>query len=271
MESWFRHLLGGARCQDESSSGIARCRSNLVPSNREEWSTKKWSLDSSHTGGQSEIGRTTEGLTVFQIVVGLPFLTHNAEAYLTRAFEFSRQFLFKWTVNWRFIGEEEFLSARFSRLLIIAHVSLLALFITTCWLKPSRQSLLETIRQILSPASIPSEKQAVISQRVTRRYVLTTMLASMAIGSLCARSLHYQFYSWIVWATPFLWWRAGFHPILQYAFFLQQEWAWNVYPSTDLSSIAVVQILAVTVVGIWYATSKEDLESGASTKNVHVE
>lgn len=207
---------------------------------------------------------------IIQIITGLPFLTHDAQAYLSRAFEFSRQFYFKWTVNWRFVGEERFLSPAFSRALLASHVFLLVLFTTTRWLKPSRQSLAETVRSVLSPSSLPPEKQAVISARVTPRFILTTILGAMAIGSLCARSLHYQFYSWIVWTTPYLLWRAGAHPVVQYALFFVQEWAWNVYPSTAASSAAVVVGLGVTVAMLWNGTVRED-GSDSPVEHQHVD
>ena len=203
-------------------------------------------------------------------IIGLPFLTHDAQAYFSRAFEFSRQFFFKWTVNWRFVGEERFLSTEFSGFLLALHISLLILFVTTRWLKPTRQSLAETVRAVLSPSSIPPEKHSVVSARITPQFTLTTILSAMAIGSLAARSLHYQFYSWIVWTTPFLLWRAGAHPILQYALFFAQEWAWNVYPSTDTSSAVVVFVLATTVAMLWNGTAKDD-GSDASSKHQHVE
>jgi alpha-1,3-mannosyltransferase len=99
---------------------------------------------------------------------------------------------------------------------------------------------------------------------------LITILSANAIGMLCARSLHYQFYSWIVWATPALLWRAGYHPVLQYALWGAQEYAWNVFPSTNFSSMVVVQVLAATVVGVWYGTRKEATDAVAE-KHQHVE
>lgn len=179
---------------------------------------------------------------------------HDPRAYLSRAFEFSRQFMFKWTVNWRFVGEERFLSAEFSKALLACHVFLLVLFILTRWLEPSQQSLAEVIQTLISPSSVPPEKRAVISSRVTPQFILTTILSAMAIGAVTARSLHYQFYSWIVWTTPFLLWRAGVHPVVQYALFFVQEYAWNVYPSTDSSSAIVVSVLALTVTLLWNGT-----------------
>ncbi|KAK4963887.1 dolichyl-P-Man:Man(5)GlcNAc(2)-PP-dolichol alpha-1,3-mannosyltransferase [Elasticomyces elasticus] len=185
-----------------------------------------------------------------QIVVAWPFLSVNARSYFSRAFEFTRQFLFKWTVNWRFVGEDVFLSRRFSITLLATHISLLCLFIMTRWLRPSGQPLSRIIRMLFSPPS--AKAQALIARHVTPEFILTTVLSANAIGMLCARSLHYQFYSWIAWATPFLLWRAGFHPVLQYALWAAQEWAWNVYPSTGSSSTVVVAVLGVVVAGVWY-------------------
>lgn len=36
-----------------------------------------------------------------------------------------------------------------------------------------------------------------------------------------------------------------------------QEWAWNVFPSTDESSAVVVGCLAVTVMGAWWGSRGE--------------
>jgi alpha-1,3-mannosyltransferase len=79
---------------------------------------------------------------------------------------------------------------------------------------------------------------------------MTVLLSSLAIGLLCARSLHYQFFAYLAWATPFLLWRAGLHPILIYTAWALQEWAWNVYPSTNASSAVVVLSLALQVFGV---------------------
>jgi alpha-1,3-mannosyltransferase len=85
-----------------------------------------------------------------QIILAFPFLPTNATGYLQRAFEFSRQFLFKWTVNWRFVGEETFLSREFSTALLIGHVSALLLFITTRWLKPAEKSIWRSRSEVCS-------------------------------------------------------------------------------------------------------------------------
>ena len=96
---------------------------------------------------------------------------------------------------------------------------------------------------------------------------MTSILTSMAIGMLCARSLHYQFYAYIAWSTPFLLWKAGLHPILIYAIWGAQEWGWNVYPSTDTSSIVVVGCLFVQVFSVWWGT-RNDLAEVSSPAEI---
>ncbi|KAI9886113.1 MAG: hypothetical protein M1823_002073 [Watsoniomyces obsoletus] len=205
------------------------------------------------------IGRFLSRVTIhavvmlgLQILLAWPFMRTNALGYFSRAFEFSRSFLFKWTVNWRFVGEETFGSPAFSLTLLILHVSLLGWFTFTRWIRPSGRSITELAKMAIVPP--PPRVQQSINSRIDARYILTTVLAANAIGMLCARSLHYQFYAWLAWGTPFLLWRTGFPPIVQYLLWAVQEWAWNVYPSTDASSRAVVGILAIMVAGVWTGT-----------------
>lgn len=161
--------------------------------------------------------------------------------------------MFKWTVNWRFVGEERFLGRSFSFLLIAMHLSLLYTFGAGIWLAPSGWTVPDAFHKLLAPP--PKEEQAGISRRVTPNFILTAILSAMIIGCLCARSLHYQFFVYIAWSTPFLLWKSGVHPVFIYAVCMAQEWAWNVYPSTDASSLVVVGCLAITVGSVWIGTS----------------
>ena len=181
--------------------------------------------------------------------------------YVSRAFELTRQFLFKWTVNWRFVGEEWFLSRKFSLLLLTLHLVLLGVFATTVWLRPSRSNLPDLIGGLLRG----QHRKVSLSSS----FVLTTMLTSLAIGLLCARSLHYQFFAYLAWATPFLLWQGGYHPTLIYAIWGLQEWAWNTYPSTNLSSSVVVMSLAAQVFGV--LLNSKCAVDGASQKKEHRE
>lgn len=205
-------------------------------------------------------------LTVFQILLGYAFLAVDARSYLSRAFEFSRQFMFKWTVNWRFVGEENFLSSWFSTSLLVAHAVLLLAFLKGKWL---HTSLSNAIKDLMSP---PSERyQAEVARGVTPSFILTTVLSSIIIGCLCARSLHYQFYSYIAWSTPFLLWRSGLHPVLVVATWTAQEWAWNVYPSTDTSSMTVIECLMIQVLAVWLGKTEDPIPAGEDEHKEHTE
>lgn len=74
------------------------------------------------------------------------------KAYLSRAFEFSRQFLYEWTVNWRFVSEETFLSARWARSLLLVHVALLVAFGLLRW-SPFPGGTLGVLRRGLAPSN----------------------------------------------------------------------------------------------------------------------
>ncbi|KAJ5488958.1 Dol-P-Man:Man(5)GlcNAc(2)-PP-Dol alpha-1-3-mannosyltransferase [Penicillium diatomitis] len=188
---------------------------------------------------------------LIQVLISIPFIRENPLGYLSKAFELSRQFMFKWTVNWRFVGEETFLSKEFSLGLLVLHVSLLALA-SAVWVKPSGTNVVRFLQDSIQGRHPPMS--------LSGSFIMTVLLSSLTIGMLCARSLHYQFFSYLAWATPFLLWRAGFHPVLIYGLWAMQEWAWNVYPSTDLSSLGVVVLLAVQVFGV-IANGIRDTES----------
>ncbi|EEH40388.2 mannosyltransferase [Paracoccidioides lutzii Pb01] len=179
-----------------------------------------------------------------QVLFALPFLKENPSSYISRSFEFTRQFLFRWTVNWRFVGEKVFTSNAFAVALLAVHASLLGLFLIFCWIRPLTTSPEQLIKNIVRGRQLPIQ--------IVNSFIMTTMLSSLAIGLLCARSLHYQFFAYLSWATPYLLWKSGFHPVITYLVWAAQEWAWNVYPSTTASSITVVSGLSIQVFGVFW-------------------
>lgn len=180
----------------------------------------------------------------------------DSMAYFTRAFDFSRAFLYKWTVNFRFLSEDTFLSKQLSYTLLFAHAYLLLSFFQTRWIMPSRSTdILHFAERYVGTFDWRIEEQ--IAKRVTPRFVTDTILGCMTIGMMCARSLHYQFFVYISWGTPYLLWRSGIHPIAIYMIWGVQEWAWLTFPSTNASSLAVVATLASQVAAIWYGTGSE--------------
>ena len=72
-------------------------------------------------------------MLVFQLVLGWPFLSTYPREYLTGAFDLSRKFLFKWTVNWRFLGEEIFLSSELAKMLLLGTTIALLAFAHFKW------------------------------------------------------------------------------------------------------------------------------------------
>lgn len=198
----------------------------------------------------------TQAMIIVQISVlyGYPF-RKRAPSYFSKAFELSRVFMYKWTVNWRFVPESTFLSKPFALGLLAVHAGLLLWFAKTRWMKPSKRNFREFLKLAI-PAKEPRDQDD-MARRITPDFITTTILTATLIGMLCARSLHYQFFAYIAWATPFLLWKAAFHPVVQYVLWGVQEWAWNVYPSTPLSSATAVSVLAITVVGAWWGTRNE--------------
>ena len=200
-----------------------------------------------------------------QVLLAVPFITVDTKSYVGRAFQLTRQFLFKWTVNWRFVGEETFLSQKFAVSLLGVNMMLLALFLFTRWTRPSGLSPACLARTIFKP--LPPGVQHQISQNVTPDFILTCTITSLIIGLLCARSLHYQFYAYIAWSTPFLLWKSNIPWYLICVIWAGQEWAWNVYPSTDTSSMVVVGCLAMQVAGVWWGTRNDFAELISPTKS----
>lgn len=137
--------------------------------------------------------------------------------------------------------------------LLVLHISLLAIFFRN-WVKPSGSNMVRFLQDTLQG------RQKTVP--LSRSFTMTVMLSSLAIGLLCARSLHYQFFAYLAWATPFLLWRAGVHPVLIYALWALQEWAWNVFPGTNASSAVVVLSLGVQVLGVLFNGSSEVDKNG---------
>lgn len=188
-------------------------------------------------------------VVMLQVITAIPFLDPkegDASAYFHQAFDFGRQFLYEWTVNWRFVAEETFLSKSFAIGLLVLHISILAVFVQTRWQSPAGSPGLPAFLRkfVVREKGIADDD---VAAKVTPTFVMDTMLASMAIGLLCARSLHYQFYAYLGWATPYLLWRSGGGFVWVFSNWAAQEYAWLIFPSSDLSSMIVVFELALQV------------------------
>jgi len=193
---------------------------------------------------------------IVQACLAFPFLNNQIGTgfiYFERAFDFGRQFLYKWTVNWRFVDEKVFLSREFAIGLLIVHVSAILYFMENRWVKPSSSSIKDFVKKYTGN-QISFEDEQAAEAAVTPTFVMDSMLGSVAIGMLCARSLHYQFYAYLGWASPYLLWRLGAGPAWVLTNMLVQEMAWLQYPSTNASSAVVVAELAVQILCVLYGS-----------------
>ena len=68
-----------------------------------------------------------------QLVLAFPFLQSHPMQYLKGAFDLGRVFLFKWTVNWRFVSEEIFVHKGFHVFLLVLHITVLCILAPRWW------------------------------------------------------------------------------------------------------------------------------------------
>ncbi|KAI8320506.1 ALG3-domain-containing protein, partial [Martensiomyces pterosporus] len=167
-----------------------------------------------------------------QLLVAAPFLAAHPAEYLSRAFELGREFTFRWTVNWRFVGEPVFLSQGWARSLLAAHLALLAVLALGVWPRLSNNTALSVIKRGLGRSNwTRAAKNSVHADEI-----LTVLFTSNLVGVVCARSLHYQFYSWYFHMLPYLLFKSCLPAAIQIAVWGAIEYSWNVYPSTNFSS-----------------------------------
>jgi alpha-1,3-mannosyltransferase len=75
-------------------------------------------------------------MALIQAALAYPFLSQYPAEYFSKAFEFSRVFDYTWTVNWRMMTEETFLSDWFAIQLLCGHALTLMMFIIFIWCEP---------------------------------------------------------------------------------------------------------------------------------------
>ncbi|KAK0210637.1 glycosyltransferase family 58 protein [Desarmillaria ectypa] len=152
-----------------------------------------------------------------QVLIAFPFIRDNWREYAQGAFDLSRVFLYKWTVNWRMVSEETFLSPQWRKALLLGHVCTLIAFGWNRWCKQDGgvpQVLLRGLRRPTLPASLIP---------VTAESIATILFTSNLIGILFARSLHYQFYCWYAQQLSFLAWKTRY-PLIVKCIFFQISW-----------------------------------------------
>lgn len=179
-----------------------------------------------------------------QGLLALPFLITSPFSYIRGAFGGFGDLQHKWTVNWKFMTPDIFLSKPMFVLVLSCHVGLLGIFAARRWCV-AEGGLLAACRELPRRALLPE-------------HIVTLMLTCNFIGVVCSRSLHFQFYCWYWHAMPFLLWQAVRLPVVAKLLVLMAmefTWSYHLDPvegtSTPLSS-AVLQAAHLVALGsLW--------------------
>ncbi|GAB4832355.1 dolichyl-P-Man:Man(5)GlcNAc(2)-PP-dolichol alpha-1,3-mannosyltransferase [Ancistrocladus abbreviatus] len=200
------------------------------------------------------------GAAIVQILLGLPFLASHPVAYMSGAFNLGRVFIHFWSVNFKFVPEPIFVSKGLAVSLLILHLGLLVAFSHFNWCRYEGGllkflcSLYACIKSRISKtSSFPHQQPQMASKVLKNEYIVTTLFVGNFIGIICARSLHYQFYSWYFFSLPYLLWKTSFPTLLRLALFIGVEFCWNVYPSNAYSSVMLLCIHLIILWGLWTA------------------
>ncbi|CAB9511920.1 Lethal(2)neighbour of Tid protein [Seminavis robusta] len=175
-----------------------------------------------------------------QLVLGAPFLLTYPESYLRKAFELDRVFFFKWTVNWKFLPEDIFVSKPLAMALLAGHLGTLAFFAVQ-WVQAANNN---NKTQQTPPNSSTT--------RLSPHYICYTMFVANFVGIAFARTIHYQFYAWYFSSVPFLLWSgtgSGFfhYPMpIRILLVVGLEYAFLTFPATPTSS-KVLQLVHLAI------------------------
>lgn len=150
-------------------------------------------------------------------------------------------FAYKWTVNWRMLPEHVFLAPGFAKVMLALHLGALLAFAHHRWLRP-RGGTWAAVHGFYA-----TERRVQLTPELILRIVFTGNF----VGIVFARSLHYQFYAWYFHSLPFLLWQARLPAWSRLPLLLLIEVCWNVYPSTVLSSSAMLAAHGMLLSTLW--------------------
>ncbi|XP_045804680.1 dol-P-Man:Man(5)GlcNAc(2)-PP-Dol alpha-1,3-mannosyltransferase-like [Trifolium pratense] len=204
------------------------------------------------------------GAALVQILLGLPFLVSHPVAYISGAFNLGRVFIHFWSVNFKFIPEPVFVSKGFAIFLLAAHLIALASFAHYRWCKHeggllkflhSRYVFMRMKFALFFSSSFQKfgKSTSTSIKILTKEHIVTTMFVGNFIGIVCARSLHYQFYSWYFYTLPYLLWRTRYPTLVRLILFVGVELCWNIYPSNNISSALLLCLHLIILLGLWSA------------------
>ncbi|KAM3356139.1 dol-P-Man:Man(5)GlcNAc(2)-PP-Dol alpha-1,3-mannosyltransferase isoform X1 [Capsicum galapagoense] len=197
------------------------------------------------------------GAALVQIVIGLPFILSHPASYISNAFNLGRVFIHFWSVNFKFVPEDIFVSKAFALSLLVAHLSLLLVFAHYRWCKHEGGLFAVVHSKVIQLKLRVTQRNPSSTNKVLQTdHIVTTMFVGNFIGIICARSLHYQFYSWYFYCLPYLLWKTPFPTVLRLLLFAAVEFCWNVFPSNIYSSVVLLCVHVIILGGLWISSSE---------------
>ncbi|KAF3675120.1 Dol-P-Man:Man(5)GlcNAc(2)-PP-Dol alpha-1,3-mannosyltransferase [Capsicum annuum] len=197
------------------------------------------------------------GAALVQIVIGLPFILSHPASYISNAFNLGRVFIHFWSVNFKFVPEDIFVSKAFALSLLVAHLSLLLVFAHYRWCKHEGGLFAVVHAKVIQLKLRVTQRNPSSTNKVLQTdHIVTTMFVGNFIGIICARSLHYQFYSWYFYCLPYLLWKTPFPTVLRLLLFAAVEFCWNVFPSNIYSSVVLLCVHVIILGGLWISSSE---------------
>lgn len=133
-------------------------------------------------------------MLLVQALVGLPFLLTNPWGYLQRAFGGPGDLHHEWSVSWRMIPEEVFLSRPFCHGLQAMHLALLLWLAHRRWVPGG----------LFSP-SIWGRSRS--NHQLSDRTIVALWLECSLVGIVCLRTMHFQFLAWYAHTVPLVAWQ----------------------------------------------------------------
>lgn len=104
---------------------------------------------------------------------------------------------------------------------------------------------------------VDNEKTFNINFDILSQLFILPMFLVNFVGIICARSLHYQFYSWYFHTLPYLLWSTSYAVITRFLILALIELCWNTYPSTDITS-ALLHVCHLSILyGVYRKMSSE--------------
>ncbi len=174
-----------------------------------------------------------------QVMLGAPFLLHAPTSYLAKAFEMTRVFMYKWSVNGAFLSEERFLDKRVATALVVGHIFTLLAFGHLKWTEEGSFGLFGLIGVRGGKGMQLTLRLNRFSRRLSAQHIVVVLFTSNFIGIVFARTLHYQFYLWYVHTLPMLVWMTNLPVVFKLVLPFVVEVVFNVYPPTALAAVAL--------------------------------